>query len=253
MIKKAIQKYIKLGAVNCFMRELDFLNKLNSLGLFVFDANEARKILNKSEGYTYLYLHRLIRRRRILRIYKGKYALKGVNQYIVASSIVHPSYISLLSAFSLYHLTTQIPRTISVISPKQRPTITYKNYKIEFVRFSKKRIFGFKKVRHDGGIITIGEKEKVIIDSLYLPGSVGFDEVSSALKGVDFDKLERYALRMHSNTLIKRLGFLLEAAGLEPPISFLRIIDNKYVPLNPCIPKKGEKNKRWKVIVNEVF
>jgi len=30
-------------------------------------------------------------------------------------------------------------------------------------------------------------------------------------------------------------------------------LNTKYDPLNPFLPGKGEKNSKWKLIINEVF
>jgi predicted transcriptional regulator of viral defense system len=56
---------------------------------------------------------------------------------------------------------------------------------------------------------------------------------------------------MESLAVIKRLGYLLEISGIDA--SEIKASFKNYTLLNPNLPKKGDKNERWKLIINEVL
>ncbi len=189
------------------MKKEDFFDQLKYQNLKIFSIHDAARIFGKSEKYV---SNRLSTMQHIKRIKKGVYYLDDVEISEIASHVVSPSYISLISAFYLHGLTTQIPAEIQVVSPVQHRAISIAQNRIVFIRFRKDRIFGFE--RSDLGMIaTI---EKAIIDSLYLNTFIG--EVEEVLKnkdGVNFERLTEYGMRMQSGAIINRLGHLLEKFG----------------------------------------
>jgi predicted transcriptional regulator of viral defense system len=234
------------------MKAINFLDNFTRLEKPVFNIEDAIRVLNKPRPYTRVYLHRLEKQGLIKRIERGKYALRGISPFIIASNIVFPSYVSLWMAFYLHHLTTQLPLLIQVITPKQKKHLKFDDYNIKFIKLAPNRVFGYKKERTALGYMFIAEKEKAILDSLYLGEGPDLDDIRNALHGCDIKKLEEYALRMRSNALIKRVGYLMEHEHLEIPESF-RNIDSKPILLQPNMPKRGKKDKNWKVIVNYRF
>lgn len=235
------------------MNAREFLEEIHKLKKSVLAFRDIARITGKSGGYLRLFLYRLKQKRLIMEIEKGKYALPGTHPLLVASNAAFPSYISFLSAYSYYSLTTQMPGKALVVSTKSKKSISLGNYRIEFVKFPAKRAFGYKKEDFMGGYIFIAEKEKAVIDSLYLPEYCPIGETMQALgQGMDTAKLVDYALRMDSIVLIKRLGFLLEKNNIDIYEKVRRRINSRYDLLNPMKRKAGEKNKKWKIVVNEV-
>lgn len=219
----------------------------------VFNIEDAIRILNKPRAYVCLYLHRLEKQGLIRRIEKGKYALRDASPFVIASNIAFPSYISLWMAFHLHQLTTQLPLTIQVIMSKQKKSLKFDDYDVKFIKLTPKRIFGYGKQRTGIGYIFIAEKEKAIIDSLYLGEGPDLDDIKNGLHECDIKKLEEYALRMNSKVLVQRLGYLMELEKLQIPESFKKLVYNKTVLLHPNMPKTGARNKNWRVIVNYRF
>ncbi len=235
------------------MQAIKFLEKLRSLDLVVFTLIDAEQILDKSRAYIRLYLHRLERRGLIFRIEKNKYALKGTNPLLIVTKITKPSYVSFLFALYIQHLTTQIPIKIQVVSPVSKKPLKFENYDFEFIKFPAHRIFGYYKYRLGGGYIFLANKEKTIIDCLYLQKSVSISDINTALSSCDTTKLMNYAKRMNSTVLIQRLGYLLDLNHVKVPVSFTKLIGKNDALLSSLLPKKGIKNTKWKVIANEVL
>ncbi len=236
------------------MKSYKFLSVLRNSRRAVFEFPDLVKILNKSEGYTKVFINRLVKKGLLFRLEKGKYFIES-NPFLVASNVVFPSYISFLSALSYHKLTTQIPNTYFVVSLKQRKEIRCNNTSIKFVKFQKHRFFGFKREILNNKFLFVAEVEKAIIDSLYLPKYCPIQETFFALthSNLDLDKTLNYALRMRSDALLKRLGYLLELKGVDISTRIKKGLTGNFVKLNPFSPSTGVKNRKWKLIINEVL
>jgi predicted transcriptional regulator of viral defense system len=103
------------------MKSSEFIETIKNSRNSVFTFSQLTRILGKSEKYAKVFINRLSKKE-ILRLEKNKYALKGTNPFLVASNIVFPSYISFITAYSYYNLTTQLPRTFFVVTLKQKKT-----------------------------------------------------------------------------------------------------------------------------------
>jgi predicted transcriptional regulator of viral defense system len=246
---------LNIQKLKILMKLIDILRKLENSKKSVFTLSDIVKILNKDENYAKLLMNRLKSKGFILSLERGKYVLPNQNPFTIASSIVFPSYISFISAYSFYNLTTQIPRMIFVVSLKQRKSLNYEGVEIKFVKFPLKRFFGFKREIFHSKLIFVAEVEKAILDSLFLPNYASISETFFALKEaeINLEKLISYAEKFQSKVVIKRLGYLLEKIGLDCYEKFKEKISKNYELLNPFKPSNGEKNEKWKIIVNEVL
>ena len=233
------------------MQLLQVIRHLVQSSLAVFTINDLSRILRKPKNYCSLYLHRLKKKEHILQVEKGKYALNDTNIYAIASNLIPHSYVSFLSALSYYKLTTQLPQTIHVVAPKSKKPIYFQGYNLHFVKMNPSKIFSITKQYSGGKNLFIGTKEKVIIDSIYLPRYCPLSETYDALKEakLGLNELLRTALKMHSFVLMKRLGYLLEKEGIN--LSRKIKLNKTYDRLNPFTPGKGRRNDKWKLIVNE--
>jgi predicted transcriptional regulator of viral defense system len=234
------------------MKSSEFIEILKNSKNSVFTFSQLARILEKREEYAKVFINRLTERE-LLRLEKNKYTLKGTNPFLVASNIIFPSYISFITAYSYYNLTTQLPRTFFVVSLKQRKPINFDSNLIQFVKFKKFRFFGFKREILEGKFAFVAEVEKAILDSLYQPKYCPISETFFALKNanLNLEKLFRYTKEMKSLAVIKRLGYLLEVIGIDA--SKIRTSFKNYTLLNPALPRKGDINEKWKLVVNEVI
>jgi len=228
-----------------------FREALEREGVVIFSLKDAARIIRKPPSYTKLFLSRLAKRGKILRVERGKYCLRSTSELEVASNLVYPSYISFLSALAFHKLTTQIPVQVQVACARQKENIIFGNVRIEFVKLKKSALFGFKRV----GNVFVAEPEKAIIDGLYLPGYLPLSEIFYALKQgeLEVDKLREYADRLGSSVVKRRIGFLLERAGVKESISLKNAKSTRYALLNPLLTRKGKKNRKWMLLINEVL
>ena len=228
---------------------LGFAEELAKTGLVVFTVGDAVRITGKKRDYCRLFLNRLARRGKLTRVERGKYISKDADLYAVASNLVFPSYVSFLSALSLHKLTTQIPFEVQVACAVQKKPVEFGNARIMFVKMKKSTLFGFKR---EGGAF-VAEPEKAVVDGLYLPRKMPVSEAFYAIeqKEMSVEKLEEYAERLGSAVVKKRLGFLLEKAGLQTRLPSR--LNRKIDVLNTLRPAEGEKSAKWRLVINEVL
>ncbi len=237
------------------MNERDFIKKIKNLDLGIITLSDAAHIINKDKKYTAIYMKRLEERDVIQRVEKGKYILPETDLTVISTNLVHPAYISFLSGLSYYHKTSQIPIITQVVTTVSKKSINYKKNKIIFIKLNQKRIFGYKKEKTQNGYAFIGELEKIILDSLFIPKRCPLIEVKNALeiKNIQIEKILSYALKMDSIVTLKRLGYLLELNGVDIHDRINNHLNKRYDLLNPVLPLKGKNNKKWMLKINEVL
>lgn len=230
------------------MKTIELIKKLERYPAFTF--NEFVRMSGKSDKYCRLFLHRLKKKNLIFSIERGKYTLFN-DPLIFSSHIIIPSYITSLTAFRIYNFTEQLPNNIMIAVPKSRKKIRF--YDIDILFFKLRPLLGYKKMNYQGNNIFIAEKEKSIIDALLIK-KISFNEIFKAIstKEYNLDLLKKYAIETKNKSLIKRLGYLLEINGLNHH-DLINHIDNNYIPLDFNIRRKGMRNRKWRLIINNTL
>lgn len=199
-----------------YIKMRDVLDELASHNKTVFSINDAARIMDKPRNYVSKLLSG---NKRVKRIERGKYYLQISNSpdiYEIASQIVFPSYVSMFAAFQFYSITEQSVVRYSVVTVKRHRPITIGDNTIEFIKISKARFFGYKKI----GNAYIATVEKALIDSLYM-GSPPFSYVEEAFsealhrKMINEELLIDFASKMNSKAVSRKVSILLKANGLD--------------------------------------
>lgn len=237
------------------MKLLEFIRTLEAYEKPVFTVNDVSKVIDADKKYARVYLNRLKAKGVVEAVERNKYVLAGTHPYVAATNLVFPSYMSFLTALHYYGATTQIPRTIYIASTRSKKSLALNGYSLEFIKLKKERFFGYTRERFQGKFVFVAEKEKLIVDSLFLPRYCPVDEIYNAVgdEKLSMDTLVEYGIRMDSVVTIKRLGYLLEKKGIDVYELLKHRLNRKYDLLNPLLPKKREKNIKWRLIINEVF
>ena len=240
------------------MNRLNIVKTLEAQEIPVLSTQQIGALLGMNIGSVSVLLSRLVKDGILTRVQRGYYCLPSTDIRAVASSIYLPSFISLMAAFEYYGSTTQSPRVIDVINPRFSGTlpISLENgrYVIRFIKTKESLIYGFRREYFGNKIGFIAEKERAIADGLLFSGYVPLDEVVSAIRsGIDGDKLIDYAKKTGRQAIVKRLGYLLSAEGIEFSQEDFGMFSDTYVLLDASLPKKGRYDKKWRVIVNTVI
>jgi predicted transcriptional regulator of viral defense system len=226
------------------MKHDEFVSFLKERNIQVFTIREASKILGKSTHYATKFMKT---GKGIERIERGKYCIKNTADDIVASHVVYPSYLSLISAFRFYNLTTQLPMEKYVITTVQHKRMNFHNYNIRFIKVNKKLLFGFETVNN----VIVATPEKAFVDAMYLKKSIWYTEEfeNGIKKGViDMKVLKKYAMAFKDPNLISRLGHFLERYYSVNCDDILRYRSKRYVNMT----KDGrKKDSRWRVFYDD--
>jgi predicted transcriptional regulator of viral defense system len=239
------------------MQERDFIRNILILKSGVFTIQDAAKVLGSTGPGLKIYLQRLVGRDVITRIERGKYCLAGTPPEVIATNVVIPSYISFLWALSFHRLSTQMPSVITTVGLRRHDPLRAGNVTVQFMVMKSGRFFGMAKHKaSDGAEFMVAEPEKAVIDALCYPAHCPVSEVIDSLKlaveeeQLNVNLLVDNTLRMGSNVGTKRLGYLLDSFGIDPHDRLSSLVNDKYDPLDPSLPKKGRYIKKWKIVVN---
>jgi predicted transcriptional regulator of viral defense system len=228
------------------MDSLNVLKKLEPRP--VFRVQDIERLCNCDRPYARQILHRLKDKGHIRRVTENIYTTSD-DIYAIASNIISPSYISFFSASYYLGYTEQIVNTVQVATTVRKKEISFEHYRIEFIPL--RQFFGYKKTRTQKGDIFVVEDEKLLIDILLKPGKAGnLDEIKKAFESskIDKDKIIQYLKRVNSQSVTKRLGYLLEnIKGLDISKEFS--LDNNYVFLNSFSKKGNTLVGKWRVKV----
>jgi len=190
------------------MKTSEFNEYLSRNNIHVFTIADAAKIIGKSRAYTSLFLFR----NKALRLAeRGIYYTKDATEYEIASNIVYPSYISLISSLRFHNLTEQIPNTIYVVTTKRhKPIGDINGYRIEFKNVKKGMMFGYRKI--DGAFVA--DPEKAIIDMVYL--NLFNEYADEAIEGnkVNLSTLSKYIGMVKVNTVKRYLNLIISRLAI---------------------------------------
>jgi predicted transcriptional regulator of viral defense system len=232
-------------------RENRLLNEISLRSIKLMTPRIAGSILGEDRENVHRILNRMTYKGLLTRIERGKYVVSGGldrnDLFEVATLISVPSYISLWTGLNFYHLTTQVPSTIFVMTMVPRKAIELQEVRIRFVKTS--HFFGYTRISN----VVVAEVEKLFLDCLVYPHySGGVDEIVSSMEksSLDNERLLEYAGMMDVRALNSRLGYILEKYDLGPADPLRGKISTAYAYLDPTSPKKGERNKKWRIIDN---
>lgn len=240
------------------------LSNLSSEKKEVFDIKDAEKASGICSLRLWKLLYTLTKNKWVNRIERGKYLILplesglhagyGVDSYTLARKLVTPYYIGFLSALNYYGITEQISRSVFIATIKKKRPLQFHAQKYCFVKLPAKRFFGISEEWLGQFKFSISDREKTIIDCLFMPKySGGLTEVVKVFREkIDFEKLYKYAIEMKDLAAVKRLGFILDILRIKTSIvkKLHKEVGGGYCLLDTGGPKTGPKNKKWRIIEN---
>ena len=228
----------------------------------VFTVDEAQEAFGVGRGSVRVILSRLEEGGWVERLERGRYvviplsARKGeytLNEFAVGSWLVEPCAVSYWSALSHHGLTEQIPGTVflQTTSRKGRRRLEVLGVRYRVVRVVEGKFFGLGREWIDGVQVSFTDREKTVVDCLDHPEYCGgVVEAAKALRdgSFDLDVLSRYAVRMGNSGVVRRLGYLCGVFGIRVGLPEMEF--KNYLYLDPTMPKQGERNGRWGLVLN---
>lgn len=249
-----------------------WIDQRQSKGLYYFTREEALKTLNTSETALKQAATRLIKKKRIVRVYSGfyiivplEYAATGVlpAEWFITDLMDYagqPYYVGLLSAAVFHGAAHQQPQEFQVITNSPLRKIEAGNLSIRF--FTKKNFATTRtvQVKVQTGFIYVSTPETTALDLVHYARQLGglnrvFTVLQELGEALDSKKLADDAAANDILAYAQRLGWLLEKAGFCDRTEKLAqwVADKKPLPakLEPSSPIRGaHENKRWSLLIN---
>jgi len=173
----------------------------------IFSKAEAQVVAFDTGSNTLkLQLHHWVKSNDLVAIKRGLYAFsdKHIDKVEVARNLYSPCYVSLESALNIYGLIPDVPFSMTLVTPKTTRKFNTPYGQFVYRKLKKEVFFGF-----DPKTL-IAEKEKALVDYLYLNGRRLLPRVDfweelriQNLSEVDFDKALNYAKKFNSLKLLK--------------------------------------------------
>ncbi len=242
-------------------RESYLLSYLSGNGKTIFSLRDVIDVLKCSYDNAKMTVERLVRKKWIVRVMKGKYLIvplsAGVegryseHEFIIAS-LFKPAYVGYWTALNYYGFTEQIPNIIFVVTRRKLRSRVIFGVEFRFVYLSERKFFGFAELNISGYSVYISDKEKTIVDCLDKPRYCGgMTEVMKAFSMIDelnIDRLTVYAIKM-SGVVVKRLGLILDMHGIDSKL-LKENVSGSYAVFDPTREGRGRYNSKWRVVVN---
>jgi predicted transcriptional regulator of viral defense system len=248
--------------------EIELIATIGVTGKRIVTVEDIAEMLKTSRDYASAIARQLERKKKLLRLEKGRYLLIPLEAWssgkymeegrLIANELITPSYLSYWTALSFYGWTEQVSQTIFVATPKQKRSLTIGGTTFKFVRLRLPRFFGYTEQWANERKIVVAEREKALIDCVDMPKYCG--DITEVAKGlwngrneVDWGKVSAYAIQMKNGAIVKRLGYLMDALGIKRPQTrreLLGHLSTGYALLNPGSAKAISYNADWKVAIN---
>jgi predicted transcriptional regulator of viral defense system len=237
-----------------------------------FTVDEAREALDVDRPRAQRLLRYLADRGWLARVRRGVYITVPLSASVpsesradlwrAAAQAYSPCYIAGWSACEHWGLTEQIFRDLMVVSTRR---IGFRSDDIQGtpVRIKvvdSQRMFGTVGVWRGSERVEVADPSRTILDLLDDPSMGGgirhvAEVLEEYLGGLHRDEelLLDYCERFGNRSVYKRLGYLLEALGLDEPglIEHCRErMSSGVVPLDPGIGASGARNADWNLRVN---
>jgi predicted transcriptional regulator of viral defense system len=146
------------------MRLYEIKELLESSGRLVVDVKQLSVLLGIPRSHAKVYSARLVSKNWAWRPRKGIIALTD-DEFVLATQLVEPSYISMHSALYLQGLLDQVPVLIDCVTTRQ--SLNLKNPGIRYRRINPMLFFGYKRLDRQKSYVHVAIPEKAVLDMVY--------------------------------------------------------------------------------------
>ena len=264
MSKTSSQK--TLGPVSA-----SFINQLYAKGKIIFRLDEAVQVYARGRVETTKFLSTLTKRGILARIRPGVYLVLQMGQEhtqlnnwpLIAHELADSAdnyFLSHYSAMRLHGITTHSLFDVYITMPARRVSKKINLLTYHFIYCKPKNFLGrcnYWVTKQNK--IYVSDLERTLLDGLDRPDLCG--GMKEVIRGVwikrdviDWQKMEKYAMRFSTRAVVKRLGFILEllniAKDFRAVLTKVIISANDYILLDPNGIRQGQYVSRWRIRLN---
>lgn len=162
----------------------EFLEKLKKINKDYYTLSDLAKIYGGGKANLKIFLYRLIKNGRLLRLKRDVYILpeKAAGLEKIANQIYFPSYLSFESALSLWGILSQIPYVLTFATSRKSRSYFLSEKKVDYRQLKKDLFFGY--FVKNG--LCVAWPEKALLDAFYL-ASMGKLKIN--FKNLDYSKI----------------------------------------------------------------
>ncbi|MDE1811060.1 MAG: hypothetical protein KGH66_03395, partial [Candidatus Micrarchaeota archaeon] len=131
----------------------------------VYSIQQLSNLTGKSRAVSTVYSSRLVKNKLATKVKKGTISFTD-DQFVIATQLVEPSYISLDSALLFNRAIQQVPKTIECVT--SRNSFRYPKIGVTYHKIPEGLFFGYKRHSKAGSYVFVAESEKAVIDGIYL-------------------------------------------------------------------------------------
>jgi predicted transcriptional regulator of viral defense system len=153
----------------------------------VFSIQQLSNLIRKPKKIAKVYSSRMVSKNLAIKLIKGRISFTD-DEFVIATQLIEPSYISLYSALHFYDLTRQIPRFIECVTPSA--SRKYEKIGVVYHKVPSSFFYGYEKKIKNNSYIFIATPEKALIDLVYF-NSISRQSVEEIKKQLNKSKLKQ--------------------------------------------------------------
>jgi len=151
----------------------------------------------EKEATVKVQLHRFAKKGQTVQIKRGLYCFNSstVDELELAGVLYQPSYVSMETALNYYGLIPDIPLAVSSVTLTTTKHLKNSFGNFDYYKTKPSLFFGFTPIETpNNGVINMADKEKALLDYLYLRKMKGLADSRLNTKILDLKKYKKYAL-----------------------------------------------------------
>jgi len=264
MVKKNTTQYLS-------PREIEVIARLSYEKVSVITQEQFDRYFRFPKGVREKVLFRLRKKGILTAVKRGIYfysplesgpAGSNINEFLIPS-VFFPKgnyYVGYSTMYNFYGFTDQIFQAMYILNTSLQREKAIGSMQFRMIKIPAKRMYGLEKIIINDDKVIVSDRERTLVDLIYFPEPVGglkkaFEILRGQIKAkkADIIRLVRYAARFPNVSTRKRIGLVLEQAGindkrLEPLLKSIR--KTSLISLYPSKSRKGRINKKWMIIEN---
>lgn len=177
------------------------------------------------------------------------------HEFVIASHLADPLYISYWSALNYHGLTEQVPVTVFAATTDQAPTREIHDVTYQFITLAETKFFGYEPVAINAHTVNVATVEKTLVDCADHPEYCGgIPELANGLATatIDDDTLTEYLLQLGNGAAIKRIVYLADVLGIELARrrDLVAAFTTGYSKLDPTRDDDGRYASDYRLLLN---
>lgn len=177
------------------------------------------------------------------------------HEFVIASHLADPMYISYWTALNYHGLTEQVPLTVFAATTDQVPDREIHGVTYTFVTLTAAKFFGYDSVAVDTQQVNVASVEKTLVDCADHPEHCGgIGELAKGLAAADLEQatLTEYLQRLGNGAAIKRIVYLADLLDVElaQRDELVAAFTSGYSKLDPTRGDEGRHVSEYRLLVN---